>query len=301
MTSNLAFLEQCITKAQDGFDPANIELTAPPLRDALRSLDLLIAVVGSTRAESLPPTQKFDVLHELRIKRVQLNDALALAHHLTLTVAPPAPQLLTTIGDFAATLTVTNAGANSMRIVAARITVNLAAQGIGSAPNKPLEPQTSEDVPLRLPYLAGLQPTRPYFIRPSLAQPFYDVTIPALRNAAATPAPINAFATIDDQGVRIELATTITSSVPSTPAQALVVVPPVSVSLNPSAAILPTGDKSLPLTVHLAGPGTACTAENGAPAEGKVGFQLPDAWSVSPATQPFDPGCPGKAAVSVSA
>ena len=64
-------------EAQRLFDAAKPELTAPPLRMALEALDGVIHELEEER--DLPADQKFNVLHELRIKRVQCNNALVLA------------------------------------------------------------------------------------------------------------------------------------------------------------------------------------------------------------------------------
>ena len=276
----LLTIDSNLGEAQSLFDPENLELTAPPLRDALRALDLLIA--------SLPTTpESFDLLHELRIKRVQLNQALALAHHLSLTAVVTSttqPQLLSTISSLAATLTLTNEGADSIRIASTQLTVNMLGEGVGQGNADSLEPRSTRTLDLRLPYLAGLFPTRPYFSRQIPDQPFYDIAIPALRNAPATPAPIVAHATLDDQGVLIELATIIPSPAPATPPQALVVVPPVSVELSPRAAILRPAEPTLAIHIHLSGlppKPQSCTpnphpGRPAPPLEGKLGLILPE-------------------------
>ena len=296
----LVTIDANLAQAQALFDPSNIELTAPPLRDALRKLDELIAT-----------TEDANLLHELRIKRVQLNDALALAHHLTLTavltapvlIQPAQPELLSTISSLAANLTLTNQGADSIRIASTQLTVNLAQEGIGAGAAGSLEPRSTQEIPLRLPYLAGLFPTKPYFSRPNDEQPFYTIADPALRNAPLAPAPIVAHATLDDQGVTIELAAIVPSPASSAPPQPLVVVPPVSVELSPAAAILLPGQQTLPASIHLSGQPpkpAACKIPNPAPPEGKVGLINPSAdsaeeakqWSIQPETQPYDPDCP---------
>ena len=319
----LLTIDSNLGEAQSLFDPENIELTAPPLRDALRALDLLIA--------SLPTTpENYDLLHELRIKRVQLNDALALAHHLSLSAAfvPNAgaatqPELLSTLSSLSATLTLSNEGADSMRVAATQLTVNMLGEGIGAGNADSLEPRSTRDIALRLPYLAGLFPTKPYFSRPSDEQPFYDIAIPALRNAPATPAPIVAHAVLEDQGVIIELAAIVPSPAPSTPPQPLVVVPPVSVDMFPRAAILRPAEPELGIHIHLSGLSPKpenCKRPNLAPLEGKLGVILPEleqpepvaaaspatpdttateakpaepkTWSLSPETRLYDPACP---------
>ena len=185
-------------------------MTAAPLRDALRACDGLLAQMDA-ESWGLDAEERADLLHELRVKRVQLNDALVLAHGYRLAAAPVKGPLLTTVTSLGTTLTVSSASANSVRLVSTQLTVNLAGEGIGAGGGPGgagvIQPRSSKTVALRLPYLAGLPATKPYFSRPDAEQPYYDVSVPELRNAPATPAPVVAHATLDDQGVRLELAT----------------------------------------------------------------------------------------------
>ena len=287
----LTTIDNQLSAAQQRFSPINPEATAAPLRDALRALDTLIV---EAEAYTLPEPQEFNLLHELRVKRVQINNALVLSHNLILTAAPNTPQttILTNARSFSGTLTLANRGAQSIKIVSTRLLVNLAGEGVGSSNNGTLQPQSTRTIPLSLPYLAGLEATRPYFSRPALEQPFYDLATPTLRNAPATPAPIVAQATLDDQGVFLNLAAVVTPQ--AAPAQALVVVPPVSVTVSPGVAISLPGQQSLPVTVRLSSPLAAtpdCTNPNAAPPEGRVGLTYPDDWKLTPDPQPFDPTC----------
>ena len=315
LRSTLLTIDNEIGKAQQLFTPERPELAAPPLRDALRSLD---ALIHDTDAQKLPEEQAFNVLHELRTKRVQLNDALALAHHLSLTatlVAPKAePNLLSTLSSLSVSLHVDNQSANSFRVAGVQVTVNLLGQGIMDRPgdhkgagDTQLQPRSSEDYPLRLPYLRGLPATRPYFSRPNLDQPFYNVADPNLRNAPATPAPIVAGVMLDDQGVMIELESMVPAPLqpeikPELAArlvpQPLVVAPPITVSLPLPGGILALGDGeskpsfTLPVTlnVHAAEPST-CPPAGGVPQHAKLALSLPPGWATKPDDEGFDPRC----------
>ncbi len=95
LRSGLSSIDSSVTEAQRLFDPARPELTAPALHDALRKLDGLISAVDKAQFD-----QQFvraNVLHELRVKRVELNNALVLALNLTLesTPKPPHPSYAT--------------------------------------------------------------------------------------------------------------------------------------------------------------------------------------------------------------
>ena len=140
-------VDALLAKAQGLFNAANIELTAPPLRDALRKLDAILAGLATDE------TKNYSALHELRAKRAQLNNALVLAHHLSLKVELTEPvlpgvvaaekqvqnpvamakgvSLPTTVSKLAVKLTVVSDSANSYRILQSGLTVNTAQEGIG--------------------------------------------------------------------------------------------------------------------------------------------------------------------------
>ena len=166
-----------------------------------------------------------------------------------------------------------------------------------------LQPRTAVDLPLRLPYLRGLPATRPYFSRPSLDQPFYDVSDPTLRDAPQTPPPIVAGVILDDQGVQIEIkaivpAPGVADLPPELAArlvpQPLVVAPPITVSVPQPAGILPLDKPSLTLpvtlSVHAAEPST-CPPAGGVPEHAKLAVSTPPGWAARPEDAGFDPRC----------
>ena len=243
LRQTLTAIDAKTAEAQRLFNPAHPELTAAPLRDALKLLDTLISQV-----ESFPfaKDERFDLLHELRIKRVQFNDALVLAHGLRMTASlidPPASQpLLSTRTHILVSTTVSNGGSQPVRFNAVTLPVRPDFKTLYRQPHSradlPLTPSSSRTDKVGSEFLPALPATRPYFSRADLSQPFYEVSNPALRNAPGTPAPVNASAFIDDQGVELELAATVAD--PAPPNQPIVVVPPVAVSLTRTSELPPS-------------------------------------------------------------
>lgn len=261
-----AFLQKIdglIAKAQHDFDPAEPESIAPTLRDALAALDGLIHELENSSVNDLPSNESFNLLHELRIKRVQLNDALILAHGITLKAAiddgPPGQNLLTT--------------QTSLRVnVALDADKSLHVQSVSiDAPDRLTAKATlsgnSAQVELATP--KGLPATRPYFSRPGIEQAFYDVSVPALRNAPVTPAPLTVTAIVTDNGLPITVRAIVAK--PQQPGLALpaVVVPPVSVSVASSVGIVTPKDKSFNVAAEV-------RSNTGGPASGNVTLLMPD-------------------------
>jgi LmbE family N-acetylglucosaminyl deacetylase len=263
-------IDQQIAEAQRLFDPAKTELTAPPLREALKGVDGFIHELENQSINDLPPAESFNLLHELRIKRVQLNNALLLAHGITLTAAlantGPTQGLLSTQKKIEVK-THYSSGTNSVEPVSTELQFLGRSTKTGSSlgasrskaetksggPNQPPHGVVIEDT-LRAVVNTELPPTRPYFSRPNTEQPYYDIADPTLRNAPATPAPLTASMTLNDSGVPLTLAAIVADPSDSQPRQPAVVVPPVSVSLVVRAAVVPLASQTFALSYSATNP-----------------------------------------------
>jgi hypothetical protein len=312
----LLLIDQKIAEAQKLFDPAHLEATADPLRVALKTLDTVIA--GAEKS-TLPADQKFNLLHELHIKRVQLNNALVLALGITLE-----PMTRPTHPDYAVPITtndrtiytnvrITNSGSEPLKIIS--LSAQKDAEASSDMHGKPLLPGGSLFTESNAHYLKPLPATRPYFSRPDSAQPYYNVSDPALRNAPETPAPFVSSATLDDQGVQIEIRaidpdseTVFLRNAPVSSRldilnpvlQAAVIVPPVTVNLHrtsedaretqsaSSAGIFPLGTPNFQLGATLGVEAFEDTVPLGpariGPAKIPVTLHAPAGWQVSTPT-----------------
>ena len=268
----LTAIDTRVAEAQKLFDPAHLDLAAPPLRAALSSLDILVAVAEKSGSD---PTQRLNLLHELRIKRVELNNALLLALGLSFQprLAPAAP----IPGD--ASHLVAN---ESLRIAPNlggdhAVQFGLTSIGLDAAPGLlSSAPVSATNLMLSQTVAALPPPTRPYFFRHNLEQPFYDLTDPNLRNAPATPAPLVEEVHITYQGVPLEMRAIVQAPVPASAAQSpaqLSAVPAISIQLVPSVGIVPLVSAS---TDRIALTGIVrATVPNAA---GTLRLQLPPAW-----------------------
>jgi LmbE family N-acetylglucosaminyl deacetylase len=125
-------------------------------------------------------------------------------------------------------------------------------------------------------------PTQPYFIRPSLEQPFYDLTHPEYRERSFAPWPLSAWAefTFDGLPIRIGQVVQTMQRVPGPGGiyEPLVVTPAIGVRLDPDARILPLDGSALPVRV---------TVHAQSAAEGTVSLNLPANWTSNPAEAHF--------------
>ena len=126
--------------------------------------------------------------------------------------------------------------------------------------------------------------TQPYFTRPDMEQPYYDVANKAMIGMPTAPYPLAATVRYSFDGLTLETANTVQviNKVigPGTLRFPMPVGPPVSVALSPSAGIVPLGEKSFPVSVRL---------HNNVEGEAKaaVHLNLPAGWTSEPQSIPI--------------
>jgi len=125
-------------------------------------------------------------------------------------------------------------------------------------------------------------PTQPYFTRPSIEQPYYDIKDASLRDRPFAPYPLAAVAEFDYDGAPVRLSEVVQTMQrymgPGGIFQPLIITPPIGLRLEPGARILPLDGSPLPVRV---------TVHSEGPAEGKLRLKLPSGWTSSPSEAPF--------------
>ena len=125
-------------------------------------------------------------------------------------------------------------------------------------------------------------PTAPFFTRPNIEQPYYDIAKPEWRERSFAPYPLDAWAefTFDSLPIRLgEVVQTLQRVTgPGGFYEPLVVTPAIGVSVDPQARILPLDGSALPVRV---------TVHTQAAADGSVTLKLPDGWRSDPAQAEF--------------
>jgi len=270
----LRTIAESIQTAQHNFDPAHPEACAKPLAEAAATLNLLIKAVGPIN--DIPSEQKQSLLHELRIKRAQLNNALALSLGVTLDAQlndPTNPLVAGQAFAFKAELRYPGSDA----ITHPRFVLR------GELPGQYLEPAQPTLIPTGISetfaFTSGmLRPTRPYFSRRNVEQPFYDIADPRLRLAPAGPSPLNVIAAFNYQGVEIDLVHTANSihRYPSgeTISEPAVVIPPVSVTLGAHANVVPRTTPTFDVTAEVRNTGNQSLT-------GSLNLLPPSFWTIA--------------------
>jgi len=134
----------------------------------------------------------------------------------------------------------------------------------------------------RLRAAENAEPTQPYFTRPSIEQPYYDVSRPGWRLRSFAPYPLAAWAEFTFDGLPISVGQVV-QTLQRVPGQGgfyepLVVTPLIGVRMEPEARILPLDGSALPVRVTVHAQGAA---------EGTVALEMPAGWRAEPAEASF--------------
>jgi LmbE family N-acetylglucosaminyl deacetylase len=270
LKTNLNGIQHSIAEAGQDFKPGQPALAANRLAEALTLTDMTIKNVEGFNLDQLPLIEKSNVLHELRIKRVQLNDALILALGITFdaTTITSTPDIPAATPRSVATKLTTTSSSKLFNQGQMLFTSDLKmSPGFIIADGNPgfdsAHPVTAT---LQIKPESLTKVTRPYFSRKDIEQPFYDLDNAALRNAPATPAAMTITATIIFHDASFEISRIVHNS-----DQPVSIVPPVSVASAPSATVLRDGQTTAQLTA---------TLHTDASTSANINVQSPHNWSI---------------------
>jgi LmbE family N-acetylglucosaminyl deacetylase len=270
-TDLLSYVARGISAANEHFDPAHPSAIAPVLAAALESMNQLITAVG--KSHNGTPQQHASAMHELLVKRVQLNDALALSIGLSLTARVDAASLQVNHAT-EAQIHLTESSRENV-LFSGSMSENSKGRGIAEAAE-------SEDV--ERPLLAYNHPvdtscgfdasqasnlTRPYFSRDSVETPVYKLSNEALREAPGAPPAITCDALVTYKQTLLELAAVATHNT-----QPAAFIPPATIAFSNHAQVLPAKQTSMIVSLQVS------------PSGARVETKLPKDWTVHPDKEP---------------
>lgn len=291
-------VEDAIAKFSAGYP----ERTAPALAAGMKET---IALLDQVDKSNLPADAKYNIHHELEIKRAQFNNALAEALGLSIaaTVAPqkePNPLMAMFMGDpdtfrmaipgqtFNVKVHIVDRSPDSVELEKTAVETVQQKQPWrinGGAPasenlvdDKPVDARFTVNVPEDAAF------TRPYFSRPNIEQSYYDIQNPEFLNLPLAPYPLAGWADFRYEGVPIRIGQYVQTVRRITGEGAvdepLAVAPAISVAIAPRAGIVPLDSKSFNVTsvVHSNVKG---------PAQGTVQLKLPAGWTAEPPSANF--------------
>ena len=149
--------------------------------------------------------------------------------------------------------------------------------------NESISPaSTSNDALFNVQAAANAEPTEPYFTRPTIEQPYYDLLRSEDRLRSFAPYPLAAWAEFSFEGLPVRLGQVVQTLGRVTGRggvyEPLVVTPTLGVRMEQETRVLPLDGSALPIKV---------TVHAQAAAEGTVTLKLPTGWRSEPAQVSF--------------
>lgn len=299
LAMGLKEINDLVEKAMAEFSAEKPAVVAPHLAKGKIRLEALVAEMEKS---NLSAEAKYNVLHELRIKSRQFNDALVAALQISLNadVTPPGKddpmmamfrgaqptfQMATPGLEFPVKVHLYQPNLPSIALKALRITgtsgndwgVKASAVPAQIEAGKAIDLVYSVKVPADEPF------TRPYFTREGLQNAFYEVAAGAPKNKPFSPYPLQADAELTYEGTSVDLSSVVqvVSKVngPGLLRYPMPIGPALSVALSPAAGVVPLGSKSTSVSVRIHN-------NTKGVAEPSVSLALPAGWSAEPKAIP---------------
>ncbi|HEY3938936.1 MAG TPA: PIG-L family deacetylase [Bryobacteraceae bacterium] len=310
LTAGLNKINSAVEGAIRAFSAPEPEKVAPALSAGLEET---LSLIDQVTKSNLPAIAKYNIHHELEIKRAQFNNALAEALGLSVsaTVAPaiePSPLMALFMGDsetfsmaipgqkFAVKVHAVNQ--SSVPVSVERLAVESYEQkqpwtvaAAGPVTSGPLANDHALDARFNVTVPENRAFTRPYFTRPNIEQSYYDIIDPRFLNQPLAPYPLVGWADFNYRGVTVRIGQYVQTVKRITGAgtvlEPLAVAPAIGVAISPRAGIVPLMEKSFPVTavVHSNVKGSA---------KGQVHLELPDGWRSQPASADFSTAADGQ-------
>ncbi|MEO6817636.1 MAG: PIG-L family deacetylase [Edaphobacter sp.] len=299
----LSALSASVDEAIKDFDAANPSKSAPALAQGLAQTNDLLAAIGSSK---LPSEARYNMAHELTVKQREFNTALEQSLGLTLmanVVDGVSPRSFGPMGDMSTQLATPQtvipgqtfkvhvhlANQSPDAVSIAKIDLKSPA-GPGwsftseASVTGPVAADQTRDETFAVVAPKQAELTKPYFSRPSLEQPYYNINDPRYLNLPTSPYPLSAVATVDYRNVQIKLDGVVQTvdRIPGTGPvlEPLLVAPAISLLVSPQAGIVPLTSRTLNLQVEVR------SSVKGA-ANGQVHLDLPQGWTSSPTVADF--------------
>ncbi|HEX4022557.1 MAG TPA: PIG-L family deacetylase [Acidobacteriaceae bacterium] len=310
----LIAIQDSVDHAIAAYSAEHPERTAPYLASGLRETNALITQIAARpwsgeTGDAKNQTARQNVLFELRAKQQQFSLALAQALGLSMqamVTRETGPSHVPVIfRGFADTFRIAIPGQKfPVQVHLANgspVTVQIAALQLVPAPMTH-DRQDAWKISQRAQAAAELgngaatdavfsvtvpqhpQFTQPYYHRPNIEQPYYDIDDTQYQSESNMPYPLHAVATLRYNGVEFSVeqpVETVRGQLGQGPVlEPLLVGPAISVQMAPQVAILPLTSKTLHVTASI-------QSNVKSPATGHLSLQLPAGWTSTPASAGF--------------
>lgn len=292
LRQGLQRINAAVEDAMSRFSAAKPERCATSLATGLKET---MSLLDNVAKSNLTEDSKYNLRHELEVKRAQFNNAIAeaLGLSITATVAPdeePSARMAMFFGDpdtFRVAIPGQSFGVKVHVVNQSSGAVWLLRTGIGGeqqAHNGVIASSKPVDVKFGVAVQPDAKYTKPYFSRPDIEQSYYDITDQRNFGLPETPYPYVASAEFAFEDAPLVLSAVVQSvkrvNGLGTVLEPLVIGPAIGVAISPRFGIVPLDAKSFPVSI-------AVHSNVKGKAEGSVKLDLPAGWKSEPASAPF--------------
>lgn len=291
LTTGLSDVAAKVSAAQKAYVPTHPEAIAPLLKAGCQTAMALRERVAASQIKS---GERADLAAELDLKIDQFQQALAESLGLDLQAFTTNSADVSRSGPFGSGIAETSRSVSpgeglEVQIHTGNVTgkaklerVWLEGSDGRSWPSEHGSAALGSDVTLRTRVPEKTAPTEPYFTRPSIEQPYYDVSRPEWRGRSFAPYPLTAWVEFRYEGLPIRMGEVVQTMQRQTGVggvfEPLLITPRIGVRVTPEAQILPLDGSPLPVRVIVHTEGAA---------EGKVKLILPAGWTATPGEAEF--------------
>lgn len=303
LTDALQKINASVEDAMSAFSAVHPEKCAPSLAAGLKETQALVEEVKSSR---LSAEEKYNVLQELETKRAQFNNAIveALGIEVRASVEPDrevSPLMALFMGppdtfrmaipgqSFGVRVRLANQTSESVAVSRVFIAAPPGDENwwnvrAGTTASGVIAGGASVDAQFRVTASESIPYTKPYFRRPNIEQPYYDILDSRYFGRPTAPYPLTAWADLIYRNAILKIGqvvqTTQRANGLGVVYEPLAVAPAISVELPDRAGIVPLGSKSFPLSVTL-------HSNVKGPVNGSIELELPEGWRSNPPSQAF--------------
>jgi LmbE family N-acetylglucosaminyl deacetylase len=293
----LAELDALVKRATGEFSAEHPERSAPLLGEGLRRVDGLIGKVEASKGTDA--RERYDVLHELRVKRVQFNQALVLALGVGMKAGLP-PRVgasggLSLVPGSAYTVqaALRNGSGTPFEVGGCEMEEHMDSASskrrianefcTGYRPAGGITAEFGGTAKGEVP--ADARGVRVPYSKANAEQAFYDLSDPRMRDAPLPLPALTAWMELSYDGVPLRVGRVVGEE-ENGAYQPVTVVPAVSVSVTPQAGVVPLTEKSFRVTARV---GSAVAGS-----KGTLRLVVPKGWKVSPERMDWSAEAAGK-------
>ncbi len=306
LRAKLSKIQTAVVKTITAYSAVHPENCADALAEGLGATNALVAQVSNAkwRGDDAHSTARQNVLSELHSKQQQFGLALAQALGISMrsfVIRDAAPSNVPAIfrgftdtfrvavpgQRFQVEVHLANGSSAHLQIASVQLVAQSGENWSITQPRKSTSnlnkgASTESVFSVRVPEDAKF--TQPYFDRPNIEQPYYDLLNFADQNLSTAPYPLHAVATLRYRNVEFSVeqrVATVRKEQGLGPVfEPLLVGPAISVKVTPQIAILPLSNKTLHVTASI-------QSNLVHPATGNLSLQVPQGWTVSPDSAQF--------------